>query len=198
MIRHAMLQDVMTRAARAILGAAVAAILASAAAAQDFDPFHSGGIPGLAKAGDYAGVQQRLDQGDSPNLTGVNGASALIIAAQSDHCNIVTLLLKRGARVDMKDQDGNTALMAAAERGYVPCLEDLIAAHADVNAGDRQGVTALMKAVRNGKIETVRALIRAKADVNATDYTGATALYYARDGRQKSVLDALRAAGGHD
>jgi len=185
----------MRRPARLIMASALLSFAAAATSAQVIDPFNASGVAGMAKAGNYAAAEDRLNLGDSPNMIGENGATALVVAIQYGHCDIAMLLLQWHARTDIKDRSGNTALMYAAELGNLPCLEALIAAHADVNAIAGQGVTALMKAARSGKVDAVKELIQAKADVAATDFTGATALSYAEGARQRRAAEALRAAG---
>jgi uncharacterized protein len=185
----------MTRVARLILASALLPLLAITARGQQFDPFAGNALIGMAKAGNYAAIEDRLNQGDSPNAIGENGASALIVVSQTGRCDIAVLLLKRQARTDIKDREGNTALMYAAQRGNLRCLEALIAARADVNVINRQGETALMLAARSGKVDAIKALIQAKADVTATDFSGATALTDAEGARQAQAAEALRAAG---
>ncbi|MGO8868505.1 MAG: ankyrin repeat domain-containing protein [Alphaproteobacteria bacterium] len=185
----------MTRVVRLILASALLPLFAITAGGQEFDPFQTNALFGMAKAGNYAAVEDRLNQGDSPNSIGENGATALIVVSQIGRCDIAMLLLKRQARTDIKDREGNTALIYAAQRGNLPCLEALIAARADVNAINRQGESALMLAARSGKVDAIKALIQAKADVTATDFSGATALSYAEGARQRQAAEALRAAG---
>jgi len=185
----------MRRVVRLIVASALLPLFAITARGQVFDPFQTNALIGMAKAGNYAAVEERLNEGDSPNSIGENGVSALIVVSQTGRCDIAVLLLKRQARTDIKDREGNTALMYAAQRGNLPCLEALIAARADVNAINRQGETALMKAARSGKVDVIKALIQAKADVTATDFSGATALSYAEGARQGQAAEALRAAG---
>lgn len=185
----------MTRVVRLILASSLLPLLAITARGQQFDPFAGNAFIELAKAGNYAAIEDRLNQGDSPNTIGENGATALIAVSQTGRCDIAMLLLKRQARTDIKDREGNTALMYAAQRGNLPCLEALIVARADVNAINRQGETALMLAARSGKVDAIKALIQAKADVTATDFSGATALSYAEGAHQRQAAEALRAAG---
>ena len=185
----------MRRPARLVMASALLSLVAAASSAQLIDPFNAAGVVGMAKAGNYAAAQDRLNLGDSPNMIGENGAPALTVAIQYGHCDIAKLLLEWHARTDIKDRLGNTALMYAAELGSLPCLEALIAAHADVNAPGAGGVTALMKAARGGKVDAVKELVQAKADVTATDFAGATALTYAENARQPRAAAALRAAG---
>uniref|UniRef100_A0A1X7T743 Uncharacterized protein n=1 Tax=Amphimedon queenslandica TaxID=400682 RepID=A0A1X7T743_AMPQE len=46
------------------------------------------------------------------------GDTALIVAAREGNCDVVELLLKKGANPSHSNYSGNTALIAAAERGH--------------------------------------------------------------------------------
>jgi ankyrin repeat protein len=93
------------------------------------------------------------------------------------------ILLKAGAKVDVRTEDGRMPIHAAATADCLPGeLDLLVQAGAEVNARDREGNTPLMLAVlgRNGKssYETcAEALLARKADPNAVDNNGRTALH---------------------
>src|SRR5208282_2851324 len=101
----------MRRPARLIMASALLLLVAAASSAQVIDPFNASGIAGMAKAGNYAAVENRLNVGDSPNTLGENEAPALTVAILNGHCDIAKLLLQWHARTDIKDRLGNTALM---------------------------------------------------------------------------------------
>jgi ankyrin repeat protein len=75
-----------------------------------------------------------------------NGVTRLMMAAETGNSDVLTLLLKRGAKVDAKGEDGTTALMAAAMAGELNCLKILLKNGAKVNAKDDFGMTALQRA----------------------------------------------------
>ena len=104
-----------------------------------------------------------------------NGVSItpLMYAAYSSSEEVISFLIKKGAKVNVKDIKGRTALMYGSS-------EALIRAGADVNAKDNEGRTALMY----GSSE---ALIRAGADVNVKDNVGKTALMYASENNSEEV-----------
>ena len=76
---------------------------------------------------------------------GQTAAFALLHAASCNgHLEIVTVLLKRGASVDLQSSFGYTALMAAADHGHLSVLRVLLqhSANPDLQSGGR--VTALI------------------------------------------------------
>lgn len=93
---------------------------------------------------------------------------------------VVSLLIKKGAKVNAKNREGNTALMySAVEFKGLNAAKILINAGANINAKDNKGRTALMYAADNKDEELVDLLIKNKVNVNAEDNDGETALGYA-------------------
>jgi ankyrin repeat protein len=87
--------------------------------------------------------------------------------------NIVKLLLKRDARVNIEDVDGNTALHIFAECGPAPAVSHLLDAQANVDARNAQDETPLM--LCNDQ-ETMQLLIGCGASLNLVDKKGKSAL----------------------
>ena len=69
---------------------------------------------------------------------------------------IVAILIKAGATIDIKDPLGNTPLFYAADRDQVDIVKLLLDAGAAVDAENRSGVTPLMIAAERGNAEVVR------------------------------------------
>lgn len=154
----------------------------------------------------------------------LNRQTALHMASERGHVGVVEMLLRAGARTELRDSSDSTALALAAEKGKDGVVEALIRAGADLNAKDGESRTALMLAVnggmqgslgallraaaadargrpsaaeREGKQAVVEALIRAGADVNARGGENMTALMWACRSRQDDcgILEALLRAG---
>ena len=89
---------------------------------------------------------------------------------------IMSLLLAKGADVNLIGHNGHTALMEANSTAKVKLL---VAHGAQVNIADEVKKTALMYAVERGEVEVVEALLQAGADASAIDEDGATALMHA-------------------
>ncbi|HKG80875.1 MAG TPA: ankyrin repeat domain-containing protein [Pyrinomonadaceae bacterium] len=100
---------------------------------------------------------------------------------------IMSLLLARGADVNLIGQRGQTALMEANSTAKVKLL---VANGAQLNAKDEQGETALIHAVDRGDVEVVEALLQAGADASVRDAKGVTALMLALE-----EVPSYRAAG---
>lgn len=62
----------------------------------------------LANEGDLEGIQELLDSGTAVNFRDIDNRSALHVAACQGRTNVVDLLLRRGAEVDVEDRWGST------------------------------------------------------------------------------------------
>ena len=148
--------------------------------------------------GNLEGVQRALNGGKNPNeVDKIDATSALIAAAKGNHVNVLEVLIRDRALVDLKDKSGNTALNWAAERGNSDAVRVLLDAGADPNTVDRSGVTPLIKAAKIGNLDILKLLVATKkVDLKRGDFTGMTALDWAERNRQTAAARYLRDAGG--
>ena len=65
------------------------------------------------------------------------------MAAQNGYPEIIQVLLKKGAKIDLQNKDGVTALMWAALHGHEEAVKTLLANGADPNLESNNGKTAL-------------------------------------------------------
>jgi uncharacterized protein len=100
----------------------------------------------------------------------------LIVASGAGHLNVVTLLLKAGALVDIQGfrycgyEDRFTPLSRAAANGHVEVVDALLAEGCDVNL-----CNPLREAVEAGSIEVVESLLVCGANVNSWSGFGESA-----------------------
>ena len=89
------------------------------------------------------------------------GRPPLLMAASSrGDQNMVSLLLRYGAGVNVNDTDGSheTALIFASRKGFKPIVVMLLNENADVNVKNDKGETALKAAEKAGKTDVVEVL----------------------------------------
>ncbi|HEY3742261.1 MAG TPA: ankyrin repeat domain-containing protein, partial [Bryobacteraceae bacterium] len=143
------------------------------------------------ESGDLIEATKLLDQGADPNFHEITtGHTLLMIAARDEYSGKkATLLLARGAAVNLRGADGDTALLVAAERYQPETVQALLDRGADPNAEDREGNTVLMRAAGSkyswdeDKKALIPRLVAKGADVSRKNVHGVTALMLmAREG----------------
>ncbi len=133
------------------------------------------------KAQDYAYLHASILAGQTPNVVGNDGKSALLVATEAHDPSMVRWLLEHGAQVDFYDPAysilDQTAFLAAGANGFTDILEILIPYEPDVAIRNGVGGTALIPAAEQGHVDTVRLLLeQTKVDVNCVNQLGWTAL----------------------
>ena len=127
----------------------------------------------------------------------INGATALLFAAQEGHADVVRTLLDSGASVkDLHTESGQTALLIAADRGHNTVCSLLLAHGSNVEEKKPlTGRTALHIAVFGGNTELVKILLAYGAAVDAVDdISRSTPLHLAcQEGHLTCVLTLIKA-----
>ncbi len=148
-----------------------------------------------AQEGSVEAVEALLKAGAKVDfVSDVTHRTALMAAAQRDHADVATVLLRHKAEVDKRGWDGTTALMLAAATGpdAVPVL---LKGGADVNAARPDGGTALQVAAQTGNVAAAELLIKVGVHLEAVGAHGYTALTTAVGQRHPEVVRVLLAAG---
>lgn len=127
--------------------------------------------------GDADAVKRDLESGFDVNaLNSLDGIARtptpLHVAALSGNATVVTLILEKGAKPDLKMADGSTPLMMAASKGYAEVVTILLKKGANPNfeevqyANQKGSRTPLAFACMNGDPATVEALVDGGASIN--------------------------------
>ena len=98
-----------------------------------------------------------------------SGLSALMIASQNGHTEVVKLLLGKGAQVNMQENSGWSALMIASENGHTEVVKLLLE---KVNMQINYGLSALYLAVKGQHTQSVMVLFQHGAKVSKCDDQG--------------------------
>ncbi len=112
------------------------------------------------KIGDTQSVRRLLDKGADVNARdrGFN-ATLLMWAAHEGQAETLSLLLERGAKIELVKESSKTALWYAAEKGRSNTARLLIQHGANPNAKSGDGITAL-KVAQSGDHKAVIELLR--------------------------------------
>ena len=128
------------------------------------------------RARDIGQVQWALEKGAGVNIRDINGFTPLVNALAHYNIDVIDLLIKNGAVLDLDGQ-----------------LEDS-ARRARVAVEQRDQV--LFDAIHRGDLEAVQAAVEDGAEVNAVDSTGFTALVNAIVHGDKPIIKFLVESGG--
>ena len=142
-------------------------------------------------------VKKLLDEGEDINKRDEQGWTVVMIAAGEGQLDVVNLLIKRGADLNLVNEKhfGMTALMLAAKFGHKTIVRILVKARADKYAKDSRGMTAFCYAWDRKHLEVLEYVLYEGVNVNTKDEFGNTPLLSScKEGRSQHFFKK-RAAG---
>ncbi len=128
--------------------------------------------------GNPAEVKALLDKGEEVDAK-QSGQTALHFAAMNGKIDIISILIARGAKVDVQDDQGVTPLMLAASNGKLEAIQALVAQGAKIETQNKMGENVLHIAGAHGKKEIVSYLLERGANIRATTNNGLNVLVFA-------------------
>jgi len=184
-------------------------LLASGANVNDGGKHRVPGLDSLARPPLYWAIQKQdaylfnklIQAGADVNKVHSNDQTTPVFAAVkfgNSNAEMLRLLIKHGAKINIRDKDYWTPLLNASSSADIEVLDVLLKAGADVNQGNWHGWTPLMAAAQAGDSAKVRLLLEHGASVNAQTRRGWTALSDAKRHGQFDVVRILQQAGGLD
>lgn len=110
---------------------------------------------------------------------------------------IVNMLIRKGADVNVKDEEGWSTFLYASAFGNPSILKRLLSKNKRlINTKTKNNATALHMAVVYDNLENIKYLVdRLKCDIDAQDTDGWTALYYAAANNKKDAYRLLLKLG---
>jgi ankyrin repeat protein len=124
-----------------------------------------------------------LDAADSSRRT------PLMLSAKNGYTDLVTLLIEKGAVIEMTDNNGNTALFYAIESGFTGIVKILLEKGADFEHANLDGIKPIILAAKKGGTDIIGLLADKGAGVNAeTPYRDTALTWAAYNGH----LDAVK------
>ncbi|MDH5637320.1 MAG: ankyrin repeat domain-containing protein [Nitrospinota bacterium] len=149
----------------------------------------------LSKAGDIEGLLVWLKEGNDPNQYDKDGWTPLLWASVRGHSDVVKMLLKNGADVDIAHQKSKAlAVHFAGQSGSARTAGVLLDHKPDqLNAVfDVNGHTILMNAVFYGKLELAEFLLKRGADTSIPTARGLGAMEMASQFQNQKMMDLVR------
>ena len=175
--------------------------------------------------GDLAGARTALQRGADANARALGVYTALYYAVGSDNLEMVSLLLDRGANINLAS-DGTTPIYTAAAHDNLEMVRFLLDRGADIKHGlllgggtilnldmvkflvehgadinnrfGYNGNTVLHYAVLSNRLDLVRYLVESGININARNNFGETAASKAYDEGEMEIYDYLKANGARD
>ncbi|NOR44734.1 MAG: hypothetical protein GQ534_04035 [Candidatus Delongbacteria bacterium] len=142
----------------------------------------------------YEAVKLLLENG--ANVNGKSGYSRTALM-QADSLNVLGLLIKYGASIELKDKlEGNNALLLAATKCSIKKTELLLKLGMDINGINQLNQTPLIKAIsneyanENKKLNFVKMLLDNKANLNLRDNDNKTAFIISKE-RGYNIISKL-------
>lgn len=111
----------------------------------------------------YENVKKCLEEGADPNEENLG---APVFFGAEDKPEILKLLIKYGAKVNLADYTGETLLMRTAKNNRLESAKILLDAGADVNKRSKKNHTALYFAAGAGHTDILKLLLDQSADLN--------------------------------
>jgi ankyrin repeat protein len=123
-------------------------------------------------------------------------ATALLLAADCGHLDILKILLAAAVPVDSRDGEGRTALHRAARRNDHAMVETLLDHSADVDAKSMFGQTAWTEIVAFPEHEDmVKLLVGRATNINVAHQDGVSSLYISAAGGHIALVSRLLSVG---
>ncbi|KAI0380721.1 hypothetical protein F5Y04DRAFT_256583 [Hypomontagnella monticulosa] len=150
-------------------------------------------LQGACEAGKTDIVSLLLEHNADPNLGGGSDSPPIIAAAMRAEEEILELLVKAKARVDVVGDSGRTSTPLINAAAYMPqsSLQLLLDAGADINLPDQDGDTALIVAASRGDEEALSFLLNSGADIMHSNNNNDNALQVALQYDNTECLKAL-------
>ncbi|MDD5403798.1 MAG: ankyrin repeat domain-containing protein [Sulfuricella sp.] len=138
-------------------------------------------------------VKRYLERGDDANSRDVDQETALSLAIEKDHREVITLLRQHGAEEhDYPGLSDEKTMLAAATDGALGTILKLRDKGISINTEDAAGNTPLILAAKGGHLGVVRSLYHLGADINHRNHAGISATKQAQELDQQLILTTMK------
>ena len=129
----------------------------------------------------------------SVNMVNTCGQTPLHRASKSGNCEVIDLLLKSDAILDVTDSEGITPIHTAVKEGNTEAVKVLLDSNANPNlASSEHGLAPLHSAARQAEgLQLIQLLHAAGADATALDHKGRSVLHHAVKSSSTEIVQAV-------
>ncbi|KAM6407204.1 ankyrin repeat and SOCS box protein 3 isoform 1-T3 [Pluvialis apricaria] len=146
--------------------------------------------------GSLESIRVLLEAGADPNEVTTEATTALFLAVENEHADIVKFLLQHGANVEGPHSwSGWNSLHQASFQGCTEMMKILMDKGASKECKDDFGITPLFVAAQYGKLESLSLLVSHGADVNCQAKDRATPLLIAAQEGHTECVELLLSKG---
>ncbi|MDD9139704.1 MAG: ankyrin repeat domain-containing protein [Candidatus Cardinium sp.] len=124
-----------------------------------------------------------------------HGNTPLLLAIETGHKKITSLLLTAGADTTIKNHLGYNALHLAIQHKREDLVQLLLEAAAPYNSCTPEGYTPLLLAIQAGSIPMVQQLVKCNNIIDCQDQNGYNALHWAIKKQAKAIFTILVQSG---
>jgi ankyrin repeat protein len=146
-------------------------------------------------SGDVGEARDLIARGININEQGEGQYTALMLAAWMNRIELVKVLVRADAVLNLQNVDGATAVMFAVVQNRIEVVKELVRVGAALDMQNNDGQTTLMHAAVLNRIEMVKELMRAGAALDVQNKNGITALMFAAVQNRIEVVKELVRAG---
>jgi ankyrin repeat protein len=160
-------------------------------------PFSGEALEDCIKRQNRWAVERFIQGGFSPDRRNQTGVPLICLAARAGDRDIVDLLLKAGAAVNLQAEDrGTSALIDSALGKHLEIMKLLLNAGADINLKSKDGQSALIISVGLNDEASVELLLKAGAKADDPDLLGVSARKYAVLFNKPSMVELFHTYAG--
>ncbi|NWR72733.1 ASB3 protein, partial [Centropus unirufus] len=146
--------------------------------------------------GSLESLRVLLEAGADPNQVTIEETTALFLAVENGHTDIVKFLIQHGANVKGPHSwSGWNSLHEASFQGRTEIMQILLEKGASKECKDNFGITPLFVAAQYGKLESLRLLVSHGAEVNCQAKDKATPLLIAAQEGHTDCVELLLSKG---
>lgn len=132
--------------------------------------------------------ENKLDINLKDNIKNWTPIYYLLDSSDGSETEILQILIKSGAKINISDKYGITPLHLVSFKGQDEYMSILLQNNVDINAYDKFNRIPLNYAIMEGQLNSAYYLLESGSNINTKDIDGNTLLHYAVSSKGNSLL----------